>query len=705
MPPNGRTLVQRVSRHELALHPYVWLATAGTFLLLAIAVAVIAVLPLGYEPEPLYVLAGYLGVVALIFWRTDPPPVESPFNHLSLAAIYVSITFAMFAFEPKGVVAMTSAMFVGSLVPFRLIERRHIAAHNLAASLCLASPVALGFTDQATTMAVATMIPTTWVLSACVAIVLELAEAQSDELEQLARRDPLTGAGNRRMMEEHLSEELRRHERLRKPLSVLALDLDGFKALNDEIGHAAGDQLLCHVADALADASADRRGVVIRQGGDEFLVILPNTGVKDAELVAGVVRERLGEIKVHGLAISSGIGVATYPRDAVHRGVLLGVADDRLRDSKSHRNTLQALPLMPEHVRAANPVEEAPPRKLPQQSRPMSRRDIALDNRIWWITGAMFAFQVIYMAEIGANLGLLTPSLFLLGLLCLAVAIWTASGDPVPIGSWANHLLLLAMLFCILLGLTTPISGAVFGATAFVGPLIAVRLISRTQIAAYVASFVAVVFVMGALAAANLVLLVDPAIGLALITQAIVTPVLAFSCAVVLEAAEEQGRELEQIARRDALTGAGNRRMLHESLEVALSRPSGSPVGLVALDLNGFKALNDVHGHAAGDQLLREVVAAISRALGPEQTVIRLGGDEFCVVLDEASEQTLEWTEEAIRTALAGVRGPDGPISGGVGSALFPRDAQDADGLLNAADARVRATKHGGRSSPLRAVQ
>lgn len=704
MPPNGKPIVQRVSRHELAQHHYVWLATAGTFALLALAVLIISLLPLGYEALPLQVLSAYLFVVALIFWRTHPPKIESPFNHLSLMVISVSIALAMVTFEPRGIVALTSAMFIGSLVPFRLVDRGQIAAHQLFASAALATPLLLGYADETTTFAVITLLPSSWVLSACVALVLEAGEAQSDELEQLARRDPLTGAGNRRMLEERLQDELRRHERVRRPLSVLALDLDGFKALNDETGHAAGDRLLCLVTDALTEATASRHGVVIRQGGDEFCVILPETSPQEAELVAGAVRNALGEITVQGVRITSGVGVATYPKDAVHRGVLLNVADERLRDSKSHRSSLQALPghIPGQNAATDTPLDHVPERSTPAQSKPMSRQEIAVDRRIWAITGSMFAFEVLCLVLYSVNAGRMTPTVFVLAGICTAVVAWTIVSDPVPISSRSNHVLLGAMLTLIVIGSMTPAAGGVFGAAVFVGPLIAVRLTDRRLIALHTGVFVAISGAGALISLTGLVEIFPAGIDLAILTMALVTPTLAFSCAVVLEAAEEQGRELEQVARRDALTGAGNRRMLHEMLEVALNRPRRTPVGLVALDLNGFKALYDVHGHAAGDQLLRDVVAAVQDAIGPGQTLIRLGGDEFCVIVDDASAETIIWTEQAIRTALSHVETPDGPISGGVGSALYPDDARDADSLLNAADERMREDKTDGRASPLR---
>ena len=100
-----------------------------------------------------------------------------------------------------------------------------------------------------------------------------------------ARTDPLTGAYNRRFLEEFLSREMARSRRAGQPLSVLMLDLDGFKAFNDRHGHLEGDRVLGAVAVALRNA-VRTTDVVARYGGDEFVVVLPNTPGEAARRVA-----------------------------------------------------------------------------------------------------------------------------------------------------------------------------------------------------------------------------------------------------------------------------------------------------------------------------------------------------------------------------------------------------------------------------------
>ncbi|WP_374444014.1 diguanylate cyclase [Stella sp.] len=148
-----------------------------------------------------------------------------------------------------------------------------------------------------------------------------------DELRRLATTDPLTGAYNRRFGHTRLAEELRRRERYQNRISVLLLDIDHFKAINDRFGHEAGDEVLRRLVDICVRVlrSVD---IVVRWGGEEFLVLLPETG----RLAAGRAAERIraavaaAEIAVEGsppIAMTVSIGAAeaigSDPGDVVRR--------------------------------------------------------------------------------------------------------------------------------------------------------------------------------------------------------------------------------------------------------------------------------------------------------------------------------------------------------------------------------------------------
>jgi diguanylate cyclase (GGDEF)-like protein len=111
--------------------------------------------------------------------------------------------------------------------------------------------------------------------------------------------------------------------------------------------------------------------------------------------------------------------------------------------------------------------------------------------------------------------------------------------------------------------------------------------------------------------------------------------------------------ELRELGRRDELTGLFNRRGFNELLNLALANADTSPVGLVVVDLDDFKSVNDEHGHLCGDDVLAEVAGVLRDAVGGSGQVCRLGGDEFAVILAPASIVEAKIVAEHVRAALA----------------------------------------------------
>ena len=125
----------------------------------------------------------------------------------------------------------------------------------------------------------------------------ELAAANA-QLAELSRVDGLTGVANRRRLDEALDEELRRAARLRMPLSLLIVDVDHFKAYNDELGHPAGDLCLRRVAESMQGLHTRAGDLVARYGGEEFAVLLPGCGRDAARAAAERVREGVARLAV-----------------------------------------------------------------------------------------------------------------------------------------------------------------------------------------------------------------------------------------------------------------------------------------------------------------------------------------------------------------------------------------------------------------------
>jgi diguanylate cyclase (GGDEF)-like protein len=139
------------------------------------------------------------------------------------------------------------------------------------------------------------------------------------EEARVSRHDALTDLPNRRAYEERLRHELARAQRYKHPLALCLLDLDGFKGVNDRLGHPAGDRILRAVADAIRATRAADEG--FRLGGDEFAILLPDTTARGA--VAGVQRliDELADSEVEGLAqigVSYGIASREPDPDSLH---------------------------------------------------------------------------------------------------------------------------------------------------------------------------------------------------------------------------------------------------------------------------------------------------------------------------------------------------------------------------------------------------
>lgn len=157
-------------------------------------------------------------------------------------------------------------------------------------------------------------------------------------------------------------------------------------------------------------------------------------------------------------------------------------------------------------------------------------------------------------------------------------------------------------------------------------------------------------------------------------------------------------------AKLDPLTGLVNRRMFQDCLEHAIrkARRDGLPVALMLIDLDRFKEVNDTLGHDKGDILLIETARRISECVRESDTVARMGGDEFTVVLPELDDaSTVERIAQNIITRLASLfqLGADSAyVSASIGIALYPNDATDAATLLKNADQAMYAAKNAGRN-------
>src|SRR6185369_12023200 len=157
-----------------------------------------------------------------------------------------------------------------------------------------------------------------------------------EEMEHKAKTDYLTGLYNHRSFQAMLTSEMARAGRLSHPLSLLIVDLDYLKEVNDRFGHMTGDAVIREVAETIRSGCRDY-DLPARYGGEEFTVILPETGLQDALDVAERVRARIANRAFTGAGhVTASIGVANYPLNAVGRDELVKVADCALYDAKNN---------------------------------------------------------------------------------------------------------------------------------------------------------------------------------------------------------------------------------------------------------------------------------------------------------------------------------------------------------------------------------
>lgn len=176
-------------------------------------------------------------------------------------------------------------------------------------------------------------------------LVLKYTNRANREREQLATRDTLTGLPNRMMFMDRLEQSLIRARRNQSLVGVMFIDLDRFKRVNDTLGHAIGDQLICEVAQRLR-STARAQDIVARLGGDEFVVVISDVNevkqilhVVEKMLLAVATPCQLGERELFS---SCSIGISVFPNDGIDSGSLLKNADTAMYHAKnSGRNRFQ----------------------------------------------------------------------------------------------------------------------------------------------------------------------------------------------------------------------------------------------------------------------------------------------------------------------------------------------------------------------------
>jgi diguanylate cyclase (GGDEF)-like protein len=176
----------------------------------------------------------------------------------------------------------------------------------------------------------------------------------------------------------------------------------------------------------------------------------------------------------------------------------------------------------------------------------------------------------------------------------------------------------------------------------------------------------------------------------------------AIQAAAVEELVRTRSRELESQANTDPLTGLGNLRNLQSELShmLEMQKRYGHPFGVLLMDIDGLKRVNDSHGHQAGDRLLMQVAMALRRSIRSVDVAARLGGDEFCVLAPEQEAAAAALLAERLATAVTDELSvpADPPVGLSIGVVSCPEHGEDAEALIDAADRAMYRAKAAGEN-------
>jgi len=524
--------------------------------------------------------------------------------------------------------------------------------------------------------------------------------------------DPLTGLGNRAAMAARVVALIEEERALGRPISLVVVDLDHFKALNDRLGHAQGDAALRRMAIALS-GELGKRGTLYRYGGEEFVALLPAASSANAEEIAERLRQAVSRIAVGGepLALSGGCATATLTRDfnldALFRRAdqALFLAKDQGRDRINVAPPVGptvAVPLAAHHrtaaQRSAAPVPETRHHDLPRRlvrtrvERDHLRAVVRALYRPTFVRVTNWSLLVLAVAFSGA-IGWGPAAVALVGVIVLDPML-RASTRSLQVGHRGGELAPLgeAVLAMALVGAAIV---AARGDALYALPLIICP--AYAAVSGYRRIGAMMVWFAGAAIMVVTALLVSPA-AIAENPLIVSLPIGLFGC-IALTGAAIAGSAMEHGAAAvvDPLTGALNRSALESRLPELARECGDKPATLIVVDLDHFKAINDTHGHGQGDAVLASVADRLQAELRFIDVLYRIGGEEFVVLLPGIDETEGTVIAERLRVAVASEPVADCQLTISLGVAASDQGAFDYAETFDRADAALFEAKRNGR--------
>ncbi|MDQ8044052.1 MAG: GGDEF domain-containing protein [Solirubrobacteraceae bacterium] len=525
-----------------------------------------------------------------------------------------------------------------------------------------------------------------------------LSRAGQRRVERIAKRltrcDVLTATLNRRGLIEELEAQTLRARNAREPIALMIFDLDGFKAVNTQRGNAAGDELLAWIG-GLLGALLPARASAGRLGSDEFAVSLVGVDRRAAAALGEEVRVAIGER--HPVSV----GIATSENALVNPIDLVRVADAAMRVAKQdpdiHLHSLVVGGFRNVVEGAGRPVEIPPVAITYDRLRAIGGRPRRPNPNAaagWLIRGGFIIIGLSGIVVVGIEIADGTSGVYA-DLVRWLAAPWVLAN---LVGAWLQPARVpatgvrLRVIFAVSLFLTgIGVCGAALSTGAGIAAPMMIGLALKVAFDAAVGTrrqarlTLAITIAFYALCAAlsHPEALWAAPLGLA---QLVSAHLLGSLSRRALDATTAQWVDL---SRADVLTGLGNRIGFDEDTTDALevARVDNRRMAILAVDLIGFKQVNETQGPILGDALLQRVADVLRAVLSDSPALGRLGGDEFVAAVPVASLEEADQLSGLVERAISGV------IQAAAGCAVFPDDGTDVETLVRTADLRCRAAK------------
>ncbi|MEH6557445.1 MAG: diguanylate cyclase [Oceanicoccus sp.] len=583
---------------------------------------------------------------------------------------------------------------------------------------------------------IATVFPTVSDYKAATREMIAASETRRNKIAYLAEHDQLTDLPLLRTARDRLDMACSRARRNKAKAALFFIDLDGFKTLNDTHGHDAGDACLKAIATRL-NTRLRAEDTASRIGGDEFVVVLDEiSGSFEATQLAAELIELINvptSFSNAELQVGASIGIAMFPDNSLNAQRLQPLADKAMYEAKqAGKNRYVLSTATPATDGAAEKTERLATNTGTEndlRSQPPKDR-ITLLESIVDRTAIVFCLLCYPAAlanfwRISANNA--APNFFYL-ITALVLITGLALGRrhiPMPVKSTliCTIGLIIAIPGLLKSGLAAPLPGWAFAISLYLSAIFFNDWIGRC-VAAIVSLSIVVAgigFTTGSLQYAYDVnqQAIHPGTWLVFLLVAVAVSGLFLSvwslykknAVVLIEEGNQQAKDLRRLADYDQLTGLPLQRLASKRFNLTCRRTARARnrAAVFFIDIDGFKAVNDNYGHDAGNHCLSELAQRMTTCTREVDTVARIGGDEFLVVIDSVTDHhDLKVVALKLIDIIAQpmtFNQATFSVSASLGIAVFPDHGQTFEELRKLADEAMYSAKKQGKNRFVIATQ